>query len=185
MRMGTRSLLFGVHQFVWHPVTVALAWRALNGRWPTWREAVCIVIHDWGYWGKRAMDDAEGERHPEVGAAIARALLGPAYGDLCEFHSRHHARAKGAEPSLLCWADKASILHDPPGFYLARALLSRELAEYRVKAARAGAVPLTATHRQWLAFIRTHFAETAEHRAIKLYFNEERKDRMPETGEEP
>jgi len=25
-------------------VTVALAWRYLYGRWPTWREAVCVAI---------------------------------------------------------------------------------------------------------------------------------------------
>ena len=169
--MGTKSLLFGVHQFLWHPITVALAWRELNGRWPTWREAFCILIHDWGYFGSPAMDDERGERHPELGAAIAGMLLGPEYGDLCEFHSRHYARARGAEPSMLCWADKASILYDPPAFYLVRALLSRELAEYRRNAARAGAVPLTASHWQWLAFIREHFGETARTQKIKLYFN--------------
>jgi hypothetical protein len=32
--VGTRSLLFGVHQFLLHPVMVALGWRMLYGRFP-------------------------------------------------------------------------------------------------------------------------------------------------------
>lgn len=57
--VGTRSLLFGVHQFLWHPWTVYRAWRYLYGK-PTWREVVCIFLHDLGYFGKPNMDGEEG-----------------------------------------------------------------------------------------------------------------------------
>ncbi|MCK5235828.1 MAG: hypothetical protein KAR06_02490, partial [Deltaproteobacteria bacterium] len=60
--VGTKSLLFGVHQFIWHPITVLIAWCKLYG-WPTWPELVCIIVHDWGYWGKPNMDGPEGEKH--------------------------------------------------------------------------------------------------------------------------
>ena len=81
MNVGTKSLLFGVHQFIWHPVTVLIAWVSLYGR-PTWRELICIIVHDWGYWGAPNMDGEEGERHPEVGAEIALRLFGLEYYEL-------------------------------------------------------------------------------------------------------
>lgn len=33
MRIGTKSILFGVHQFIWHPVTVYIAWRNKGMLW--------------------------------------------------------------------------------------------------------------------------------------------------------
>lgn len=169
MNVGTRSLLFGVHQFAWHPLTVALAWHCLYRCWPTWREAVCIVVHDWGYLGSPDMDGDRGERHPELGARIADALLGPVYGRLVLFHSRHYARRRGVQPSRLCWADKLSILVEPWWLYLPRARLSGELAEYRRNAAAAGAVPLETSDREWFAFIQDHFRHVAETRTMGWY----------------
>lgn len=74
--VGSRSLLFGVHQFLWHPVTVALAWRRLHKKWPSLGECVCIFVHDWGYWGCNDMDGPEGKRHPELGARVAARWVG-------------------------------------------------------------------------------------------------------------
>ena len=157
MTTGTKSLLFGVHQFVWHPFTVLLAWWKLYGR-PGWRELVCIVIHDWGYWGSPNMDDGRGEQHPRAGATMALSLFGDLrYYDLVLCHSRHLARRIGLTPSLLCWPDKLSILFDPPWFYLFRARLSGEIKEYRTMAALANFVPLSATDREWLSVIRGKF----------------------------
>lgn len=164
MRVGTRSLLFGVHQVIWHPVTVALAWRSLYGAWPSWREAMCIIIHDWGYWGAPNMDGEEGERHPVWAARVAGRWLGPAYADLCLLHSRHYARQLDRPPSLLCWPDKLSLLFDPPWFYLFRARFSGELWEYRQKASEAGVVPLSATDWEWLMVIRARFQALAHAR---------------------
>jgi hypothetical protein len=161
MTTGTKSLLFGVHQFVWHPVTVLVAWWRLYGR-PTWKELVCIIVHDWGYWGSPNMDDERGERHPETGAEIARVLFGGEYFRLVLLHSRHYARRFPAPPSKLCWADKLSLLYDPPWFYLARAILSGELSEYRHSAAGANFVPLSASHGEWMRVMREKFRLLAE-----------------------
>jgi len=75
MNVGTKSLLWGVHQFAFHPVTVLLAWRELYGTWPNWKEMVCIIIHDWGYWGSPNMDGEEGEMHPIFAADLASDYL--------------------------------------------------------------------------------------------------------------
>lgn len=61
--MGTRSLLVGAHQFLWHPLTVFLSWHDLYGKWPNWKVCVCIFIHDWGYWGCKDMEGKEGWHH--------------------------------------------------------------------------------------------------------------------------
>lgn len=156
MKTGTKSVLFGVHQFAWHPLTVWLAWIWLYRKPPTWRETVCIVIHDWGYWGKACMDDEEGEKHPEVGARIAGALFGQEFHDLCLYHSRHYARNAGMEPSKLCWADKLSIVFEAWWLYLPRAIASGELAEYRKAAA--GFLPEGASNRVWFRWVRDRLA---------------------------
>lgn len=152
MKLGQRSLLFGVHQFIWHPVTVLIAWYKLYGL-PNWKELICIIIHDWGYWFAPNMDGEEGERHPEFAARWAGKLLGHEYYLLCLLHSRHYARNQNLKPSKLCWADKLSILYDPAPFYLFRANLSGEIKEYRQLAANAGFIPLTASNREWFTWI--------------------------------
>lgn len=162
MKLGTRSLLFGVHQFAWHPITVWLAWRRLYGA-PGWRETVCILIHDWGYWGCAEMDGPEGEAHPYLGARLAGWLFGPAYRVLVLHHSRTLCRAAGVEPSRLCWADKLSMLYDPSWFYLLRARATGEIHEYRRQAV--GYVPLIASDRYWLTWLKQHLAHLAEEKA--------------------
>lgn len=153
LKVGTKSLLFGVHQIIWHPITVLVAWIKLYGR-PTWKELICIIIHDWGYWGSPNMDGEEGERHPEFAAKIAGKLFGDEYYDLCLLHSRHYARNAKREPSKLCWADKLSILYDPWWLYLPRSIMSGELKEYRRIAAVTGFIPPVASNREWFMWIR-------------------------------
>ena len=132
---GTKSLLFGVHQFLYHPLTVGLAWRKLFGVWPTRREWVCIFVHDIGYFGKPNMDGPEGRTHPEAGADIAGYLLGTHYGNFTLYHSREYAKLYGNEgPSLLAWADKYCVCVEPRWFYLLRARLSGEIKEYKANA---------------------------------------------------
>jgi hypothetical protein len=159
MKTGTKSLLFGVHQIFWHPITVWIAWIYLYRKCPTWKESICIIIHDWGYWGKICMDDEEGETHPELGAKIARKLFGQCYYDFCLYHSRHYAKKIGIEPSKLCWADKCSIIFDPWWLYLPRALASGELKEYRKNASNF--VPLEKSHKEWFGWIRIRFKNLA------------------------
>ena len=170
--MGSRSLLFGVHQLYWHPLTVAVAWRSIYGRWPTWREAFCILIHDLGYVGCATMDgEHDGERHPELGARIASGLLGREWGLFVLLHSRHYARRVNRSPSPLCWADKFSILYEPWWLYLPRACATGELAQYRSSAAGAGAVTADKSHREWFAFIQAYFREQALSRRVGSFLN--------------
>ena len=165
MNVGTKSVLWGVHAFWFHPITVWLAWRELYGV-PDWRETVCIFIHDLGYIGCPNMDGEEGERHPEWAAKWARDNLDPhegifmissEYSDLCLYHSRHYARKHDAVPSRLCWADKLSIKYDPAWFYLLRASLSGEIKEYRKLASDVGSIPSTASNREWFAWASERF----------------------------
>lgn len=86
MNVGTRSLLIGAHQFLWHPITVFFAWCELYGL-PNWKECVCIFIHDIGYWEKWNMDGGptklpngeydytEGYYHPLLAARLASNWL--------------------------------------------------------------------------------------------------------------
>jgi hypothetical protein len=173
MKVGTKSLIIGVHNIVWHPVTVFLAWCELYGI-PNWKECICIFIHDWGYWGCSNMDGKEGEDHPIRGAMIAYQYLDkkqtiitydenniPAFLELpevppkdtyfylCLFHSRGTAKRYDAEPSKLCWADKLSIKYDPWFLYLPRAILSGEIKEYRKRADDFGELKFDRTNREW------------------------------------
>jgi len=153
MNVGTKSLLFGVHQIFWHPVTVALAWRRLYGCWPNWRESVAIFFHDWGYFGKPNMDGKEGEDHPWGGAEIAyKVTHDKNIFFLTLLHSRFMAAQLSASPSKLCWADKLSIWFEPRWWYLLRARLSGEVKEYRLNAVKH--VPLFAPDRVWFDWYR-------------------------------
>lgn len=154
MRVGTKSLLFGVHQFAFHPFMVAFAWFQLYGfrridlphderyRFDhtsllDWRLWLAFLVHDWGYWGKPNMDEAEGETHPELGARLVRWVIGGSGGDvwhdfvLC--YSRFYAAKIGKEPSALCLADKLAIGVPPRWLYLALARASGEIREYMAK----------------------------------------------------
>ena len=79
MKLGTRSVLFGVHQFIWHPLTVAAAWRQVEGRWPSWWEWIAIFAHDIGYIGCTDMDGESGRRHPVKGAQITANVVQSLY----------------------------------------------------------------------------------------------------------
>lgn len=145
LSIGTKSILFGVHQFVIHPLLVGLAWRRVYGRKPALREWVSIVVHDIGYWGKSNMDGDEGLLHPELGSRVMMRLCGEKYRNLVRYHSRSYARYCGAEPSMLCVPDKISMLLYPDALYLFLGRLSGEISEYKV---RMGMSALS--DRQWL-----------------------------------
>ena len=154
MKIGTRSLLFGVHQIFWHPLTVLLAWIKLYKAFPNWKELVCIFIHDWGYWGCSDMDGSDGNNHPEYAANLAKKWFGEKYYELCLYHSRHYSREHDAIPSRLCWADKLSIQFEPYILYVPRAILSGEIYEYRKMSAKAGYISLIESHRTWFNWVK-------------------------------
>lgn len=157
MKVGTKSLLFGVHNFIWHPFTVWLAWIYLYKQLPSWKDLICIIVHDWGYWGSPNIDGPEGEEHPRFGARIVwRLFKSNELFRLCLYHSRHYAKSDNAEPSKLCWADKYSIKFDPWFLYLPRAWLSGELREYRAIAAAREIIDIDQSHRVWYRWVVVH-----------------------------
>lgn len=169
MNVGTKSILFGVHAFWWHPFTVALAWRRLYGKWPDRYEWCAILCHDLGYLGKPNMDGPEGRAHPVRGADWAARLAEKVarwsgktelqqmakHSEIYHFtifHSREYSKLNHREPSKLCWADKFCCFYDPPWFYLLRARLSGEIYEFRANSR--GAIPNTFSYADWYGWYR-------------------------------
>lgn len=134
MRVGTKSIFFGAHQFLLHPLFVWESWRRLYGfPWDP-RLYFAFAVHDLGYLFRSDMDGCEGEKHVELGAGLMRALFGPPWGDFCALHSRYYARARGLRISRLCVADKFAFVLTPAWLYLPMARASGELPEYMVRA---------------------------------------------------
>lgn len=164
MKIGTKSILFGVHQFLWHPLTVLLAWRRLYKQWPRWDELIAIVCHDLGYFGKSNMDGAEGKWHPFWGAKLAGQVVGFLKGKrfcnqtytLAIYHSRDFAKLDDVPVSKLYAADKCSILYDPCWFYLLRARLSGEIHEFKNRALSSGHHLPGASNKDWYWFYRNN-----------------------------
>jgi len=76
MRVGTKSVLFGVHAVWLHPFFVAWAWWKLFGfSWDV-RLWFAFFLHDVGYVGKCDMDGKEGEQHVVIGGRIMGWLFG-------------------------------------------------------------------------------------------------------------
>lgn len=163
MKIGTKSLLFGVHAFWWHPIVVWRAYRALYGETPGLWKTLAIVLHDVGYWGCQNMDGAEGKDHPYKGANWVFTIMkwcGVPF-KRCGFmfmwtasHSRHLAKVLCCPPSALCWADKASIVFEPAWFYLLRARLSGEIKEFKINAVNKGLLPEGISDEDWLEWLQ-------------------------------
>jgi hypothetical protein len=129
MNVGTKSLLFGAHQFIIHPLFVFVAWWKLYGFPDDLRLWIAFIVHDWGYWGSPNMDGPEGERHTELGARIL-GLFGKEWDWFCRYHSRFAAVRDGRSFSSLCVADKLSMVLEPAWLYLPRVRWSGEIQEY-------------------------------------------------------
>lgn len=135
MPIGTRTLLFGVHHFFLHGFLVWLAWRRIYGVTPSWREAVAIFFHDYGYVGKPDLDGELGQLHPDLSARIVRLLFkDPEIEYLVRFHSRAYTQEHGnAQLSALALPDKLSLLLYPKTLYLVLARASGEINEYKIR----------------------------------------------------
>lgn len=137
MTLGTKTLLFGVHQFLLHPLLVTIAWIRLYKAFPSFRELVCILIHDWGYWGKPSLKCSDGDTHPELGAKIAARLFGSEWGDFILGHSSFYVKRNQIEASRLMAPDKYWHCMVSLWFYKMLAVPTGEFAHYRgVKHAR-------------------------------------------------
>lgn len=145
--IGTRSLLFGSHQFILHPIYVAKGWKKVYGSYPkNWRMYVVFVVHDWGYWGLEEMEGFTALYHPTTGANIAGKLLGYSplpknllardwnsgtWWALSAYHSRAYAKHMGADPSLLMIPDKLATVLLPSWLLGLMYFLSGEHEHYR------------------------------------------------------
>lgn len=177
MKIGTRSLLYGTHQFLWHPWTVALAYRRLYRKWPDLFGWVDIFVHDLGYWGCADIDGKQGKKHPRRGADLAskftywfltrirgRVHWGAAMDASDQWfrtllHSSSLARELGLEPSDLCWADKYSIFCEWEWFYLLRTTLSGEIDEFVKNAVEAGHLRYRVSNREWLRWYKARLLQ--------------------------
>jgi hypothetical protein len=134
MKIGTKSLLFGAHQFLLHPLTVLWGWKNLFG-WPKdFRIYVGILIHDWGYWGMDSMDDAKGEEHPLWAARFMGNTFGSDWWIFVYYHSRFLAKRDHHVISPLCLADKISFIYVPSWLYLFMTDMTGETRVYMAKA---------------------------------------------------
>lgn len=169
MNVGTKSILFGVHAFWYHPFVVARAWKYIYSKWPSWEEWICIFFHDVDYWGKPNMDGAEGRRHPEGGARIVCGLVkwfggnNEAAYQLTLYHSSHYARFNSVEPSALYLPDKVSILFEPRWWYLLRAKLSGEVHEYVDNSPLAKLPPELRTPEAWVNWYKSKVRQKLQH----------------------
>lgn len=162
MRVGTCSLLWGVHQFILHPYFVRKAWLQLYGEPPTAKQMIAIIVHDWGYWGCKTMDGSDGELHPALGGRIMRRLFPrQEYEYLAACHSRTYARIRKQSPSRLCWADKLAPVLMPRWLYVLLGRLSGELEEYRELWVRDGFIAPDATIADWYDALRERWRKVA------------------------
>lgn len=152
MTVGTKSVLYGAHQFILHPLFVTLAWLRLYGlrseRDPHVgpvsffdpRLHLAFWLHDLGYIGKTNMDGATGEAHPLWAASLMRRWFGDGWFRFCLYHSRSWAKSQCEPHSLLCIADKLAVALEPRWLYLPRVRATGEIGEYvhRFLESRAG-----------------------------------------------
>ena len=142
MTIGTKSVLFGAHQFLIHPWFVAWGWWTLYGFPCDPRLWVAFFVHDLGYIGKPNMDGPEGELHPLFGARlmhcfdreIGMGVRSHWWYHFCLLHSRYYAKSLGMQPSRLCMADKLAIALTPAWLYLPMVRATGEIHEYMAHA---------------------------------------------------
>lgn len=180
MRIGTKSILFGAHQFAIHPWFVAWGWWQLYGfPWDP-RLWVAFFVHDIGYFGKPNMDGPEGELHPYTGARLMGFLFDQnplqlsgrlskesKWHDLTLYHSRYLAKKNGRNYSRLCVADKLAIALTPKWLYLILTNLTGEVHEY-MEGKNARTPAGDRSQWQWYGDVQRYCHAWAwEHREIK------------------
>ena len=110
MTEGTKSYLFGCHQFFMHPIIVTVAWIRLYKRPPRLWELVCIFLHDIGHIGKDYLSNYEEKKnHWWLGSAIAFKLFGWKGDNLVAGHTSQSSYPR----SKLFYADKYSRIISP------------------------------------------------------------------------
>ncbi len=163
MKVGTKSLLFGVHQLALHPFFVLIAWLILYRSFPRLYELCAIITHDWGYWGLPNMDGKEGKTHPKRIADRWRRFgkFGSYVADVIIGHSGYYAELNGVGLSKLFAPDKLAISLYPKTLYLLLANISGEIREYMGQDNSGNQSELQTTKKsqwQWLIHVQVETA---------------------------
>lgn len=179
MKIGTKSLLFGAHQFAIHPVMIFRAWVKLYGfPWDP-RLWLAFLVHDWGYWGCADMDGPEGEKHVEVGARIMGWLFGPQWYEFMITHSRFYSRKLNKPISRLCVADKYVIVATPWWLYVPFVRWTGEIREFQKAGKHVEELGHTATDgswktdREWFARLQALMIEFTANNQLEAQYNDE------------
>lgn len=115
MKEGTKSILFGSHSVI-HSILVIIAWKKIYRTIPSFKEIVCIFLHDIGYFGTNHLSNKTNLGHAELGAKVAHWLFdkkGTKYRDLILGHSLTACKKYNIEPSLLERPDEYSFIIAP------------------------------------------------------------------------
>jgi hypothetical protein len=102
---GTKSYLLGCHHWLIHPWAVLKAWKKIYRRRPTWREVICVFIHDIGLVGMNYLSGNK-NGHWERGACLAGLLFGRKYFLFCAGHTDESGilpRSDLFAPDKICW----------------------------------------------------------------------------------
>lgn len=132
MNLGVKTVLYGAHQFILHPLYVRRAWQRLYGPPRGVALHAAFIVHDLGYLTQNCvnLDDEAGEAHVLFGAGVMTALFGEEWGTFTRNHSRYWAQRSGQPVSRLCVADKLAPALMPAWLYLMQVILTGEVWEY-------------------------------------------------------
>lgn len=162
MTLGTKTLLFGGHQILVHPLLVLIAWIKLYKSLPNWKELLCIFIHDWGYWGMESLKCSKGDTHPEFGAEMAGKYLGQEWKDFILGHSTFYITRNKIKASKLLAPDKYWHCMIPLWLYKLLTIPTGEFAHYRgLKHARQVSA-LDATDKEWWSKLQKTCSDKAK-----------------------
>lgn len=185
MKIGTRSLLFGCHQVLLHPLFVLAAWIRLYGL-PGPSALLAIIVHDWGYLGCSDMDGPSGGDHP-FRVADALHLLGlDKAAVLVGRHSRFACRiAACTAPSRLMYADKLGTALMPAWLWGLLAKMTGEYQEYTNGLGRELHGLMTSTEFMWRyrGVVRRLLQEERSGAACNSFAEAWRPRMLPYTGE--
>lgn len=117
-----------MHNPLIHGLFVTLAWIKLYGKMPSLLEALCILVHDFGYLQQTTLD-GEDNKHPELAARMCR-LFGRKYYLLCLCHSREYSQKLHRPLSKLGYADKCSVILYPNWLFKWLITIGGEAEEY-------------------------------------------------------
>jgi len=110
MTEGTKSYLFGCHQFFIHPLITLIAWIRLYKKPPKFWEIACIFLHDIGHIGKNYLSNYEEKKnHWCLGSVIAYKLFGQKGDNFVAGHTSQSPYPR----SRLFYADKYSWVIAP------------------------------------------------------------------------